>query len=397
MKMDFKPLSELAEINPPLGVSLADSDEVSFVPMAAFSEVSASVSDEESREYGAVKKGFTAFRNGDVIFAKITPCFENGKIGLAELSHVVGFGSTEFHVIRAMAGKADSRFLHHFLRQQAVRSAGTKRMTGSAGQRRVPRAFLETLPVPALPLDEQRQIAALLDKAEELRAKRRAAIVLLDQLPQAIFLEMFGDPATNPKGWPLTTMGAVADVQGGLQVSSARKSLPIEIPYLRVANVYRGYLNLSEIKQIRATESEIARTTLKADDLLIVEGHGNAAEIGRGALWDGSIVPCIHQNHLIRVRFNPTTVVPLYASAYINSIAGRRHLLRAGNTTSGLNTISVSDVRGTPILQPPIGVQQQFAARVKSIHSSKAAQQSALVKLDGLFTSLQAIAFGASS
>jgi type I restriction enzyme S subunit len=128
MSVKAIPLTEIAEINPSLGVSLADTDDVSFVPMGAFSEVTASVMAEETRQYVQVKKGFTAFRSGDVIFAKITPCFENGKIGLANISRNVGFGSTEFHVIRAKPGKADARFIHHFLRQGSVRLSGTKRM-----------------------------------------------------------------------------------------------------------------------------------------------------------------------------------------------------------------------------------------------------------------------------
>jgi hypothetical protein len=138
-------------------------------------------------------------------------------------------------------------------------------------------------------------------------------------------------------------------VQGGLQVSSARKTCPREVPYLRVANVFRGFLDLSVIKTLRATDAEIARTTLVRDDLLIVEGHGNPHEIGRGALWDGSISGCVHQNHIIRVRLDGEKLVPIYACEYLNSPGGRRHLLRAGKTTSGLNTISVSEVRAAPI------------------------------------------------
>jgi type I restriction enzyme S subunit len=203
-------------------------------------------------------------------------------------------------------------------------------------------AYRQRLLLPPLP--EQRRIAEILDKADALRAKRRAALAQLDTLTQSIFLDMFGDPATNSKGWSILRIGDVADVQGGLQVTTARKNLPRKAPYLRVANVYRGYLDLTEIKTIRATDAEIARTTLLTGDLLIVEGHGNPAEIGRGALWDGSIAGCLHQNHIIRARFAGASVVPLYACEYLNSPGGRRHLLRAGKTTSGLNTISVSEV-----------------------------------------------------
>ena len=144
---------------------------------------------------------------------------------------------------------------------------------------------------------------------------------------------------------------------------------------------------------MRATKAEITRTSLAKDDLLIVEGHGNPQEIGRGALWDGSISGCIHQNHLIRVRFDNRRLVPLYACDYLNSIGGRRHLLRAGKTTSGLNTISVSEVRSTPIALPPLGLQREFAHRIAAIEKLKAMQRTSLAELDALFAALQHRAF----
>jgi type I restriction enzyme S subunit len=148
-------------------------------------------------------------------------------------------------------------------------------------------------------LSDQQRIADILDKADALRTKRRATLAQLDTLTQSVFLDMFGDPRSNPKGWPIATVSQLADVQGGLPVTAARSKLPQEVPYLRVANVFRGSLNLTEIKTIRATDAEIARTALQKDDLLIVEGHGSPLDIGRCALWDGSIATCVHQNHII--------------------------------------------------------------------------------------------------
>jgi type I restriction enzyme, S subunit len=247
------------------------------------------------------------------------------------------------------------------------------------------------IPLPAIA--EQRRIAAILDQAETLRIQRRATLAQLDSLAQSIFLDAIGDPATNEKGWPLSVIGAVSDVQGGLQVTTARKNLPLEVPYLRVANVYRGFLDLGEIKTIRATAAEVSRTTLVKNDLLVVEGHGNPNEIGRCALWTSEVAGCVHQNHIIRVRFDSAKIVPKFACEYLNSQGGRRHLLRAGKTTSGLNTISVSNVRETPVALPPLALQEVFAARLQAIESLKVTHRAALVKLDALFASLQHRAF----
>ena len=266
-------------------------------------------------------------------------------------------------------------------------------MTGSGGQRRVPEDYLASLPLPLPAVAEQRRIAAILDQADALRAQRQQALAELEKLAQAVFVEMFGDTVTNSMEWPFLPIGKLSDVQGGLQVTSARKELPIEAPYLRVANVHRGYLLLDEIKTIRATPAEVARTTLCTHDLLVVEGHGNPEEIGRAALWSGELRSCVHQNHLIRVRFDNSKVDPVYACTFLNSTGGRRHLLRAGKTTSGLNTISVSNVREAPVALPPVELQKTFATRMEAIEAHKASRRAALAESNALFASLQHHAF----
>lgn len=210
-------LSEVAEINPGVDRSAINdlSEAVSFVPMASVSEVQGAITSEEERLVADVLKGFTAFQDRDVLVAKITPCFENAKIAHARISKRLGFGSTEFHVIRPSAGVLDDRYLFHFLRQPVVREEGERRMTGSAGQKRVPKDFLESLDIPVPPLVEQRRIAAILDKADALRAKRREAIAKLDQLLQSVFLDMFGDPVSNPRGICTIALGNLIGLRTG--------------------------------------------------------------------------------------------------------------------------------------------------------------------------------------
>ena len=257
----------------------------------------------------------------------------------------------------------------------------------------ISRDFVSKVFLPLPSVSEQRRIAEVLDRAEALRAKRRSVLAQLETLTQSVFLDMFGDPAINPKKWAESRVGEVASVQSGLALSSARESLPCEIPYLRVANVHRGYLDLSMIKTIGATEAEVAKTTLAKGDLLVVEGHGNPDEIGRAALWDGSVIGCVHQNHIIRVRFDATEVAPVYGCVYLNSPGGRRHFLRSSKTTSGLNTISVSQVRSAPLALPPLDLQQEFARRVAAVEAVRLAHRASLAKFDSLFVSLQHRAF----
>ena len=191
-----KPLGEVCSVNPKLATSDAPSAdaEVTFVPMAAVDEVSGTIARPERRRYSEVAKGYTPFTTNDVLFAKITPCMQNGKAAVAtDLCGGFGFGSTEFHVLRS-AGSVLPRWVFAFIRQSAFRSAAEASFTGSAGQQRVPADFLKTFPMPVPPLTEQERIVALLDEADELRKLRAQADRRTDDLIPALFDEMFRDP-----------------------------------------------------------------------------------------------------------------------------------------------------------------------------------------------------------
>lgn len=184
--------------------------------------------------------------------------------------------------------------------------------------------------------------------------------------------------------WPTVPLGECGEVQGGLQVSRKRQSLPIQRPYLRVANVYRDRLDLSEVKTIQTTELEATRTRLQRGDLLFVEGHANLNEVGRVAVWDGSIADCLHQNHLIRVRLNPGVLLPAFAVKWFNSPSGASHFRRAGKTTSGLNTISASTVRSAPTPLPSIAEQRRIATILDHAQDLRTKQAQVISNLDCL-------------
>lgn len=253
--------------------------------------------------------------------------------------------------------------------------------------------FLESLAFSLTSLEEQRRVVNLLDRAADIRRRADAARAKARDIIPALFLDMFGDPATNPKGWPIGKIGEDCDVQGGLQVTSKRSGLPLERPYLRVANVLRGTLYLSEIKRIRLTESEHRRTQLAADDILIVEGHGNPNEVGRAAIWDGSIENCTHQNHLIRARPDRQKLLPEYLVNFLNSESGRRILIGSGKTTSGLNTISTGNVKAVSLPVPPISLQTAFAKHARRLDATARALDAAAAKAESMAAALSAEVF----
>lgn len=218
--MRMVPIEQVATVNPrSSNAQLSNDESISFVPMAAVRE-SGELCGVIERPASEVKKGFTSFQRGDVLVAKITPCMENGKaVWTKDLPTQFGFGSTEFHVLRP-GPELDPQFLFFMVWHPRFRSEAAKNMTGSAGQKRVPSHFLASYEIPLPPLAEQRRIAAILDKADALRRKAQHALDLTDDLIRSTFLDMFGDPVTNPKGWPLRKIEKLGNVVTGSTPSS---------------------------------------------------------------------------------------------------------------------------------------------------------------------------------
>jgi type I restriction enzyme, S subunit len=381
-------LVEIAELNPRLPET-PDSDElVSFVPMSAVTAESASTTRGEDRFYGEVSSGYTPFLNGDVLLAKITPCFENGKIAQATLSHRIGVGSTEFHVVRPLAGKADARYLLHFLRQERIRRDGERRMTGSAGQRRVPEHFLAGLEVPAPPVEEQRRIAEVLDRAEALRAKRRAALSQLETLPQSIFLDLFGDPATNPKEWQRTKLGdAVLSASDGPHVSPTYSD--DGIPFISTRHVREGEITWEDLKFISREDAEIHWRKCKPElgDVLYTKGGTTglavAVETNKPfALWV----------HVALLKPNLTKVDSIWLESMLNT---RFCYRQSQELTHGIANRDLGLTRMVKIdmFLPPLTLQREFARRIASLKKIRTGYRASLVQMDALFASFQHRAF----
>ncbi len=208
-------LSDVVQINPRCPKEIDVEQLVSFVAMASVTEYGKLVN-EEVRVLDDTKKGFTYFEKDDVLLAKITPCFENGKCLRAnQISKTVGFGSTEFHVLRVNEEILDPSYLFYMVWSRTFRFLGEHSMSGAAGQKRVSADFLKTYEIPLPPLAEQKRIAAILDKADGIRRKRQQAIDLADEFLRSVFLDMFGDPMVNPMNWKVEPWGNVLKITNG--------------------------------------------------------------------------------------------------------------------------------------------------------------------------------------
>ena len=163
-----------------------------------------------------------------------------------------------------------------------------------------------------------------------------------------------------PAGWEWVGFDQIGAIQGGLQKSPARAPKRNHFPYLRVANVRRGRLQLDELRRFELTPQELRKLRLETGDVLLVEGNGSRTEIGRCALWNGEIEDCVHQNHIIRVRL-ATGVSPQYVDVFLNSPIGQFAIQQAASSTSGLYTLSVNKVKRLSLPLPPTAEQQAIA------------------------------------
>lgn len=382
------PLSKLCEMDRQgLHPDNPISSDLPFVGVEHIESRSGAFNFDSGSRIGNQKSTTFRFDDRHVLYAKLRPYLN--KVATPGFA---GRCSTELVPLLPKDG-VDREFIAYLLRRKETIEYVMASVTGSRMPRTDMKALM-SLPVPLPPLDEQRRIVSILNRAAKIERLQKQAQERLREFIPALFIKMFGDPATNPMGWERATLGELSQVQGGLQVTRKRKVHPLETPYLRVANVLRNRLDLREVKSMRVNEKELTRVQLMRGDLLIVEGHGNPSEIGRVAIWDGSIFDCVHQNHLIRVRLDRSMMLPEFACSYLNSLPGRQHLIRSGKTTSGLNTITTSNVKSCMIFTPPIRLQTLFAHFVADAHRLAATATTGNHRTLALSTSLMSQLLG---
>lgn len=249
---------------------------------------------------------------------------------------------------------------------------------------------LRNLQIPLPPLPEQKRIAALLAQADHARRTRRFTQSVSDTFLQEVFVEMFGDLAER---WQFRKLGRLADVVSGVtkgQKFNGRKT--VEVPYLRVANVQDGYLDLSEIKLIRALPSEVEKYTLQPGDVVMTEG-GDYDKLGRGAIWRGEIEGCIHQNHVFRVRVDRECLLPQFFAAYLQSTEAKLYFLGASKQTTNLASINMTQLRALPVPLPPMELQRDFADTISKFERVENQQHESARQAEHLFQTLLHRAF----
>nr|WP_276562836.1 restriction endonuclease subunit S [Paenibacillus anseongense] len=216
----------------------------------------------------------------------------------------------------------------------------------------------------------------------------------MDELIESVFIEFFGDLNINNKNWEFRELQYFADLSSG--VTKGKKyndSKVLSLPYMRVANVQDGFLNLSEIKEISVSEKDAARYQLRKRDLLLTEG-GDPDKLGRGAVWEEEVNNCIHQNHIFRVRIENENLLNAYfLSKCTGSSYGKKYFLKMAKQTTGIATINMTQLKNFPVPLPPIDLQRKYETLIHEVQEQKRLMYDHLLKLQESFQSLLQRAF----
>jgi type I restriction enzyme S subunit len=314
---------------------------------------------------------------------------DEGVLGF-QIKYPAGIVSPAYDIWKLKDGVAcHIPYLERYLRSSQARQLYVSRMRGAVARRRsLTKADFLSLEIPFPDYDNQVLIAHLLGKVESLIAQHKQQLKQLDELLKSVFLEMFGDPIRNEKGWEITTIGALAtDVKYGTSASAQGGAYK----YLRMNNITPdGYWDFDSIKHIDIIEKDLDKYSLKRGDLVF--NRTNSKElVGKTAVYNQDEVVVI-AGYLIRVRFDSHTN-PWYVWGRLNSNFGKTYLFNLCRNIVGMANINAQELKSIPILKPPIELQNSFAAIVQKVEDIKLRYQQSITELESLYDALSQQAF----
>ena len=415
------PLGEVVTLNPGVNKGqFSDGDEVPFVPMPAVEAETGRIDTSERRPFGKVKSGFTAFASGDVIFAKITPCMENGKMAVVPpLPQGVGFGTTEFHVMRPSEA-VDRRLLYYFVSSAALRHEAQHHMTGAVGQKRVPKRYLETKLFPVPPLNEQRRIVekfetlfARLDKGEEALREVQKLLSRYRQsvLKAAVTGELtaewraenahrlehgrdllarilktrretwegrgkYKEPAAPdttglpelPEDWVWSSLGQiVSKIEAGKNFRcEERPPEGAEIGIVKISAVTWDEFNEFESKTILLPEQVNAALFIKEGDLLI--SRANTIELVGASVVVEKVAKRLQLSDKV-LRLRCVEPIEHWVNYVLKSPLGRRQIEeRATGAQMSMRNISQKNLEGIAVPLPPLSEMNAAVEGLRDAH-----------------------------
>lgn len=359
------------KINPPRpgSFSRGPDAQTTFVPMAAVAEKTGTIAKPEVVPYSKVSKGYTYFEENDVLFAKITPCMQNGKHVIARnLIDGLGFGTTEFHVIRP-SNEVLPEWIHFFIRQPYFLREATAYFTGAVGQQRVPDEFLSNYTIPLPPIEEQRRIAVktqeLMQEVERARTACEKRLEAAKALPSSYLHEVF--ESEEAKKWERKRLGEVCDADSGAW-GDLNDNSPSCYPVLRSNNIQDGQMVLNDIAIRKIAKADIVdKKRLKTGDILVTTSSGSKDLLGKSALF---IQPSnkgtyLFSNFTMRLRLRREISEPLFLYLYLQSPRAKQILTVLQDTTTGLRNLDRKEFLAQIIPVPSPPIQQRLTSELK--------------------------------
>jgi type I restriction enzyme S subunit len=385
-------------INPsrPNGFTRLPDAPTTFAPMAAVDGNLGVISKPESRSYSEVSKGYTYFGEADVLFAKITPCMQNGKHAIARnLLDGVGFGSTEFHVIRPSA-LILPEWIHFFIRQPFFLQEAASYFVGAVGQQRVPESFLANYGIPLPPLPEQKRIATkvqeLTKDVQRARLACEAQLEAARALPQAYLRQVF--ESEEAKKWERGRLGQVCDGDSGVWGDIPDNSQNCYV-VLRSNNIQEGLIVLDDLSIRKVIDPNVVEAkSLRTGDILVTTSSGSKNLLGKSALFvqplDGK--KYLFSNFTMRLRPNTQAIEPTFLYFYLRSPQAKQVLMLLQDTTTGLRNLDRKEFIAQTIPVPTLAKQEQIAAELRGkIASAEKLKESIEKQLESIKALPQAI------
>ena len=373
------PLGEICKINPRAERTVQSDDlVVSFVPMAAVDEHAGEITVLEERPLAEVSKGYTSFKDGDVLFAKITPCMENGKAALAKnLSNGIGRGSTEFYVLRP-GERVLGEFVHHFVRQIGFREEARRNFTGTAGQQRVPKSFIENALLPLPSLDEQRRIVGILNRAARIERLRVQAADRLREFIPALFFRMFGNSIPESRSWPVFSVSEILKRErGSIRTGPFGSQLKHSeftnqgMPVLGIDNVVSNRFRWAKPRHLPSEKcAEFRRYRVFPGDVIITI----MGTTGRVCVAPENLPECMSTKHLCVLTLDRSRVEPLFvwgALLFDENVRAQTRVRAQGQIMEGWN---LTIVKGLRLRVPPLDKQRSFSRTVTQALSQEESQ-----------------------
>lgn len=368
------------------GMSVRQDKSGDGLPITRIETISEAVVDATRVGYADLKEKDCSgwlLQPGDILFSHINSLEHIGKCAVYEGLPKKLVHGMNLLCLRPDKSKLTPQFGKYLIRSSAFRTRLFNYVNKAVNQASVSIGNLKPIEVCVPPLPDQKRIAAILDKADSIRCKRQKAVQLTEELLRSVFLEMFGDPVTNPKGWETRAFVEVCETRLGKMLDARQQTGEHLRPYLRNSNVQWDWIETSDLEQMDFNEKDRKKFSLKYGDVLICEG----GEVGRAAIWRNQMTDCYFQKAIHRARPNQSLALPEYVMFWLWFMA-KNGGFKDHVTSATIAHLTGEKLKEIQVALPPITLQHQFLRAYNSLTKLKTSTYKYQTHTERLFNSI---------